>query len=80
MQEIRFDYVHFLTCRSGRTSNTSSKIVPVQLLPNNNDTIITTAGAPAATAADPSIDEGGVKGLKVATNTNSESLPQLLQQ
>ena len=47
---------------------------PVQLLPNNNDTITT-----AAAAADPSVDAGGVKSLKLATNTNSENSPQLFE-
>jgi len=58
---------------SGRSSNTGSKLVPVQSLPNNNDTITTTTGAGATTtaAADSSVDAGAVKGLKVATNTNS---------
>ena len=54
----------------GRTCNTCSKLVPVESLSNNNDTITTTTAA----ATDPSVNAGGVKGLKVATNTNSDTV------
>jgi len=49
-------------------------------LPNNNDTITPTADAGTTAAVDPSVDAGGVKGLKVVTNTNNENSTQLLQQ
>jgi len=59
---------------SGRTSNTGSKLVLVQSLPNNNNTTTAGAATTATTAAaNPSVNEGGVKGLKVVTNTNSKN-------
>ena len=44
------------TSGSGRSSNTGSKLVPVQSLPNNNDTVTFTD------TTDPSIDRGIVEG------------------
>ena len=56
--------------KSGKNSYTGSKLVPGQLLPNINDTITITEGATTTADADSSVDTGGVKGRKVATNTN----------
>ena len=50
------------------------------LLDNNETTTASGATTATATAADLSINTGGVKGLKVAINTKSEKPPHLLQQ
>ena len=45
----------------------------MEVEPNNSDTttVRATTDVATTTVADPSVDAGGVKGLKVATNTNS---------